>query len=194
MQHLNKFPVLIAALAMCLIVHSAWMPLKAWLAHQLITHSWQQNITHDELAKPWPWADTTPVIKMSVQRLNKELIALQGVDPTSLAFSAGVMHQYNSLTNNRPVVIAGHRDTHFNFLQDIQMKDIISLADTNGVNQLYQVESMEIVDSNDSEMLLDEQSSSLMLITCYPFNSLQSGGSLRYVITAKLLINDINHL
>lgn len=182
-----KAPLIVASLALSLIAHSAWLPLKAWLAHQLISHSWQQSLLSSKPVPPWPWADTSPIAKMTIARLNKELVLLQGVDPTSLAFSAGVMHQYSQLTRNKPFVVAGHRDTHFSFLQDIIMKDIISLADKNGINQLYQVENMEIVDSEDSAMLIDEQDPSLVLITCYPFNALQVGGSLRYVITAKLL-------
>ena len=35
------------------------------------------------------------------------------------------MHQYSNLSENSPFVVAGHRDTHFRFLQDIRMKDII---------------------------------------------------------------------
>lgn len=182
-----KVPYLIASLALCLMAHSAWLPMKAWLAQELIAHSWQQSKMSQSPVQPWPWADTSPIAQMHIKRLDKELILLQGVDPTSLAFSAGVMHQYNSLTNNRPVVVAGHRDTHFSFLQDIIMKDIISLSDKNGINQLYQVENMEIVDSEESPMFINEQNSSLILVTCYPFNVLQSGSSLRYVITAKLL-------
>ncbi len=182
-----KFPKLIASLALCLIAHSAWLPTKAWLAHHLIAESWQRSIQNKSANQPWPWADTHPIAHMAVPRLKKDLILLQGVDPSSLAFSAGVMHQYSSLVNSKPFVVAGHRDTHFAFLQDIIMKDIISLTDKNGINQLYQVEQMEIIDSNDSTMLIDEQDTSLVLITCYPFNALQAGGSLRYVITARLL-------
>ena len=180
-------PALVAALALCLMAHSAWLPIKAWLAHQLISYSWQQNITGNISSKPWPWADTKPIAKMIVPRLNKELVLLQGIDPSSLAFSAGVMHQYSKLTNNKPFVVAGHRDTHFSFLQDIKMKDIISLSDKHGKNQLYQVENMEIIDSDSSDMKIEEQDANLVLITCYPFDALQAGGSLRYVITAKLL-------
>ncbi len=181
-----KLPTLITSLALCLIAYSTWLPAKAWLAHYLITKSWQQSMQSKAPNQPWPWADTHPVAQMKVPRLQEELILLQGIDPTSLAFSAGVMHQYNNLINNKPFVVAGHRDSHFSFLQDIVMKDIISLTDKNGINQLYQVEQMEIVDSEESAMFIDEQDPSLILITCYPFNSLQTSGSLRYVITARL--------
>ncbi len=182
-----KHSSLVASLALCLMAHSAWLPAKAWLGHYLIAKSWQESIQSNSSKQPWPWADTHPVARMEVPRLEQELILLQGADPSSLAFSAGVMHQYSSLVNNKPFVVAGHRDTHFAFLQDIVMKDIISLTDKNGINQLYQVEQMEIIDSEDNAMLIDEQDPSLVLITCYPFNALQAGGSLRYVITAKLL-------
>lgn len=186
---ITKFtvPVVLASSALCIMAHSAWLPTKAWLAHQLINHSWQQAIITKTQIKPWPWADTNPIAKMVIPRLKKELVLLQGVDPTSLAFSAGVMHQYSKLNRNSPFVVAGHRDTHFRFLQDIKMKDIISLADKNGINQLYQVENMEIVDSQSDDLSINDHDPSLVLITCYPFDTLQAGGSLRYVITAKLL-------
>ncbi|TPH12139.1 class GN sortase [Litorilituus lipolyticus] len=178
---------LLTCFALGLIVHSAWLPCKAWLSQQLINYSWHQSQGTAKQITPWPWADTHPVAKMVIARLNKELIILQGVDPTTLAFSAGAMHQYSRLALNKPFVIAGHKDSHFSFLQDLQMKDIISLTDKEGKNQLYQVEHMEIIDSEEQALKIIEQDPNLVLITCYPFNPLESGGSLRYVITAKLI-------
>jgi sortase A len=49
------------------------------------------------------------------------------------------------------------------------------------------VESIEVIDSEKSSLLINEEEPNLVLITCYPFNALQAGGRLRYVITAKLL-------
>lgn len=178
---------LLTCFALGLIAHSAWLPSKAWLSQQLINYSWHQSQGNTKQITPWPWADTHPVAKMVIARLNKELIILQGVDPTTLAFSAGAMHQYSRLTLNKPFVIAGHKDSHFSFLQDLQMKDIISLTNKEGKNQLYQVEHMEIIDSEEQALQIIEQDPNLVLITCYPFNPLESGGSLRYVITAKLI-------
>lgn len=178
---------LITILALGLIAHSAWLPTKAWLSSQLISYSWHKSKQSTQQIMPWPWADTHPIAKMTIARLNKQLIILQGVDPTTLAFSAGAMHQYSHLTNSKPFVIAGHKDSHFSFLQELHMKDIISLTNKEGKNQLYQVEQMEIIDSEEQALQIIEQDPSLILITCYPFNPLVSGGSLRYVITAKLI-------
>ena len=180
-------PLCFICLSMSLILYSAWLPAKAWLAHALIAHSWQQSIASNEQFKPWPWADMQPLAHMKIIRLDKELIVLKGADPSSLAFSAGAMHGYSKLNSSSPVVIAGHKDSHFSFLQDILMKDVISLTNAKGTNQLYQVENIDIIDTADTDIVLAENEPNLILITCYPFDSSTVGGTMRYVITAKLL-------
>ncbi|MFT5299140.1 MAG: sortase A, partial [Colwellia sp.] len=79
------------------------------------------------------------------------------------------------------------RDSHFSFLDEVDMKDIISLTDRYGQSQLYQVEAINIVDASTGQMPLLADDSSLILITCYPFNNSSSNSNERYVITAKLL-------
>lgn len=173
--------------SMTLLLHSLWLPSKAWLSEQLIYHSWRQSQLHQTQVVPWHWADTMAIAELNIERLDKSLVLLLGVDGTSLAFSAGVMHGFSALDGQSPFVVAGHNDTHFAFLQDIHMKDVISLTDRHGHNHLYQVESLAVIDSSTHELSLDKSSKDLVLITCYPFNALQAGGKLRYVITAKRL-------
>jgi sortase A len=67
-------------------------------------------------------------------------------------------------------VVAGHRYSHFSFLDEVFMKDIISLADKYGQSQLYQVEAIDIVDASSGEFPTLTDSSQLVLITRYPFN------------------------
>jgi sortase A len=177
----------IILLAAAIILHSLWLPSKAWLSEQLIYHSWQQTKLNQKAVKPWPWADTVPFAKLSIERLNRSLILLKGADPTSLAFSAGAMHQFSTFDKHSPIVIAGHRDTHFSFIEEVKMKDIISLSDQYGRNHLYEVDELNIVDSEHSELIIEPLTNDLLLVTCYPFNALDAGGSLRYVVKARLL-------
>ncbi len=177
--------IILCVVSLLVIAHSMYLPAKAWLSQQLIAYSWEVTQKTKEASPPWPWADTTAVAKMDIARLNKSMVLLKGTDPTTLAFSAGVMHQYSTLGSNQPFVVAGHRDTHFSFLQNVQMEDVIKLADIDGNTQVYQVESIEIIDSNKTPLLLDMGEPELLLITCYPFNAMRSGGSLRYVVKAK---------
>ena len=189
-----------------LVIHASWLPAKAWLSQQLIQYSWQHSMAaHEKSAvqnqgkllgqgqinpiaiKPWPWADTFPIAELTFQRLDKSIVVLNGGDPTTLAFSAGAIAPFNQPHVTKPFVVAGHRDSHFAFLQDIAMKDVISLIDTQGKKQLYQVENIAIVDAAIGQLPLLADEQSLVLITCYPFQGMSNDADERYVITATAL-------
>lgn len=194
-----------------LCINASWLPTKAWLSQALISYSWQQSmaqqsqltqnhleksyrqgnkakITNTSVAvKPWPWADTFPIAELSFKRLNEDIVVLNGGDSTTLAFSAGAIAPFNQTNSNQPFVVAGHRDSHFAFLEDILMKDVISMTDQHGQSQLYQVEAIDIVDASSGQLPVLANDSSLILITCYPFNAIGNDTNERYVITAKLL-------
>lgn len=170
-----------------LCLHSSWLPIKGWLSQQLISYSWHETISLNQKIKPWPWADTYPIAELSFQRLNKSIVVLNGGDPTTLAFSAGAIAPFNQVLSTKPFVVAGHRDSHFSFLNEVFMNDIISLADSHGQSQLYQVEAIEIVDASTGQLPVLADNSQLVLITCYPFTDASSNSNERYVITAKRL-------
>lgn len=192
MKKVIKASLLITGSLLCL--HASWLPAKGWLSQQLISYSWHQTIDLKQKSKPWPWADTYPIAELSFERLNKRVVVLNGGDPTTLAFSAGAIAPFNKARSTQPFVVAGHRDSHFSFLDEVVMNDIISLADKYGQSQLYQVEAIDIVDASTGELPVLADDSQLVLITCYPFINASNIGSdagsdtnERYVITAKLL-------
>tara|TARA_R110000744_G_scaffold84774_8_gene165960 strand:+ start:3823 stop:4485 length:663 start_codon:yes stop_codon:yes gene_type:complete len=198
-----------------LFIHASWLPTKAWLSQQLINHSWQQSMAaqkhlHEQqknhaqsnlsvhnldshslqkqiAIKPWPWADTFPIAELVFKRLGKSIVVLNGGDPTTLAFSAGAVAPFNQPNITKPFVVAGHRDSHFAFLENVTMRDIISLTDAQGQAQLFQVESIDIVDASAGQLPLLADAASLVLITCYPFAEIGNDSDERYVITAKAM-------
>ncbi|TWX67913.1 class GN sortase [Colwellia demingiae] len=192
MKNLIKTSLLVTGSLLCL--HASWLPFKGWLSEQLISYSWHQTIDLKQKTKPWPWADTYPIAELSFERLNKRVVVLNGGDPTTLAFSAGAIAPFNQARSAQPFVVAGHRDSHFSFLDEVVMNDIISLADKHGQSQLYQVEAIDIVDASTGELPILADDSQLILITCYPFTNTRNIGNVadsdsneRYVITARLL-------
>lgn len=192
MKNLIKKSLLVTGSLLCL--HASWLPIKGWLSEQLISYSWHQTIGLQQKTKPWPWADTYPIAELSFERLNKQVVVLNGGDPTTLAFSAGAIAPFNQARRAQPFVVAGHRDSHFSFLDEVVMNDIISLADKHGQSQLYQVEAIDIVDASTGELPVLADDSQLILITCYPFTNTRnianvagSNSNERYVITARLL-------
>ena len=51
----------------------------------------------------------------------------------------------------------------------------------------YQVSDIQIIDSDKVDIDIGSGQAELKLVTCYPFNAVVAGGSLRYVVTASLL-------
>jgi sortase A len=84
-------------------------------------------------------------------------------------------------------VIAGHRDTHFSFLREVEIGESLVIERNGGRKHLYKVIAIDVVDSRRGSLLLDTDAAMLSLVTCYPFESGDPGGPLRYVVTAKRL-------
>ena len=125
-------------------------------------------------------ADTVPAAVLSAPGRGVRLLVLEGDSGRNLAFGPVLA---SGRSGSRDVVISGHRDTHFRFLQDLQFGDRLRLA-TRGGSREYAVRELEVVDSRRQEIVIDPGIERLSLVTCYPFGSPLAGGPLRYVVTA----------
>jgi len=116
-----------------------------------------------------------------------DLIVLAGASGRTLAFAPGHMSASAMPGEVGNAVIAGHRDTHFQFLKDVQLGELVKIESSTGFRHLYKVVGVDIVDSRKGSLLLDTEVAMLSLVTCYPFDARESGGPLRYVVTARML-------
>jgi len=165
----------------------AYIPAKAWLAQELMQRAWRRSQGGDTEVAPWPWADTWPVARLSARDGNVELIVLEGESGRTLAFAPG--HLSVSAFPGEPgnSIIAGHRDTHFQFLQYMEKGESIVFEMPDGIHHRYQVTDIDVVDSRRGSILIDTEAPMLSLVTCYPFGAPEAGGPLRYVVTAKMI-------
>jgi sortase A len=156
---------------------------KAQLAQYLLTNAWTKTLDGNPKVKPWRWADTHPVAKITFD--NKlDYIILAGGSGRTMAFGPGHVSATPLPGNGGNSVIVGHRDTHFSVLKDLTPGDIIQVQIPNKLIS-YKVVNSFIVDQSQSEVMQDFGSEQLTLITCYPFDALQAGGPLRYVVRAE---------
>ena len=159
---------------------------KAWLAPLLLERAWQQSMeTQGQPVKPWPWADTWPVAKLSVPSQGISQFVLAGDTGNSLAFGPG--HNLASAELGTPgsAMIGGHRDTHFAFLGNLQPGQRILLRLPTGALKQYRVRQTAVVDSSDGQPLWSSGDEQLLLVTCYPFDALMTGGPLRFIVLAE---------
>ncbi len=165
----------------------AYIPAKAWLAQELMQRAWLRSSVNNNHQAPWPWADTWPVARLSARSGDVDLIVLAGGSGRTLAFGPGHLSASSLPGEVGNSVIAGHRDTHFSFLKDIQMGETLRVEGVDGLGHLYRVIGIDVVDSRRGSLLLDTDAAMLSLVTCYPFDGEDAGGPLRYVVTAELV-------
>lgn len=180
-----------AALATALLLltlalwgQAAWIHAKAHVAQYLIASAWQRTLAQPHTIQlPWEWADTWPVLRLQWSAGNTDLYVLAGSTGNVLAFGPGVPFGSGRIGSGA-VVVAGHRDTHFAFLEQLQQGSELRVQDVAGNWFTYRVSAIEIVDSTANLLQLDPTQDSLTLLTCFPFDTLAPGGPLRYVVTA----------
>jgi len=162
----------------------SWMYAKARLAQMLLQRAWSRTLTGERLVKPWPWADTYPVAKLTVPSLQIDLIVLNGAYGRTLAFGPGYSESSAFPGSPGTTILTGHRDTHFYFLKRLKRQDEILIETDQRTSQRYLVQSSQIVDARTASIRLTKGGNQLTLVTCYPFDTVFTGGPLRYVVTA----------
>ncbi|MBW0147828.1 class GN sortase [Marinobacter arenosus] len=181
---MSRLFLLLVTSSATLLVFGLWIPLKAVVAQELLELAWAESQARQTATRPWPWADTWPVGRLTVPELDQSMIVLAGGHGESLAFGPGQV--LGSDYGRGPTVIAGHRDTHFDQLKYLKTGSELRLQGRDGGWRTYRVLATRIVDSRSEQIdtrLLEEDT--LLLVTCYPFDSMDAGGPLRYVVEAQ---------
>ena len=178
--------VAFAAGLICLTA-GVWIPVKAWAAQLLIDAAWRREHAVSQIAAPWPWADTRPIAKLTLGEGTAEttLIVLEGSSGRNLAF--GPVHDAASVAPGAlgNSVIEGHRDTHFKILRTAKPGDRVSVEALDGSRFIFVVTDVGVVDSRRTRIVLDANAALLTLVTCYPFDAINPGGPLRWLVTAE---------
>jgi sortase A len=178
---------LILSIGSCFLVSGSWIQIKAVVAQALLERSWVQTLDHGSPVQPWPWADHWPVAQLKLPRAKSELIVLNGDRGSSLAFAPGWNTNSAKPGEQGVMVISGHRDTHFKILKDTEIGDLIEVVTPQGQAVKCQVKTLEVVDSRVATINTEQSGQVLVLVTCFPFDAVVAGGSLRYVVTAKAM-------
>ena len=174
----------LAVIGLACITAACWIHVKAFAAQVLINAAWERTQNGAAQPRPWPWADTSPVARITFHDW-KTLVVLEGSSGRNLAFAPS--HDAASVLPGEPgnSVISAHRDTHFRELEHVRLGDRIRVERPDGRVFLFSVTDMRVVDSRHARLALDADMPRLTLVTCYPFEAIQPGGPLRFVVTAS---------
>lgn len=174
-------PAVLLAVSILFWTDGLYIHAKARLAQYLIAQSWSSNQN-----KPWPWADTWPVARLRFDRHDTYVLA--GAHGSALAFGPGHVDGTALPGSEGTSLVAGHRDTHFAFLAEMANGDVLEVQSSDKRWLGYEIVSIEIVDTRQSDrMAIDNALNQLVLVTCFPFDAIEAGGPLRFVVTARFV-------
>jgi sortase A len=167
-----------------------YLLLKAELAQELLANAWQKSISIDVEAiieKPWPWADTWPVLNIELPSIDLSSIVLKDTSGESLAFGPGLMTPNILPGDKGNSFIAAHRDTHFKNIGLLKLGERMLIENTQGERLEFIIDQIQIVDSDKQYPITQMLDRRVTLVTCYPFVTTVANSPLRYLVSGVLM-------
>jgi sortase A len=130
-----------------------------------------------------PLVDGQAIGEIHIARLGLSEVIGQGDSATVLRRGVGHLADTAWLGEKGNVVLAGHRDTVFRSLREIQLGDRIDVLAANKVVH-YEVQSTIVVSPQTLSVLAASDDNTLTLITCFPFGFIGAAPN-RFVVRAR---------
>jgi|SRR6185312_7092834 len=144
-----------------------------WTQHRL-RQQWQQQQerpTARPIASPASarsrLASYDGGVRLIIPEIHLDDVVVRGTSYDDLLVAPGMLEGTPLPGQSGNVVIAGHRDTFFRHVSDLNVGDRIELF-SRGQEYDYRVASQEIVSPDDTSVLANTASPQLTLVTCYP--------------------------
>jgi sortase A len=106
--------------------------------------------------------------RIEIPRLSLSTVVVEGIEKRALRRAVGHIPGTALPGQSGNVGIAGHRDTFFRSLKDIQVHDMIVVS-TRWGEYRYRVVSSRVVGPTEVEVLDPTSDEVLTLVTCHPF-------------------------
>jgi len=132
-----------------------------------------------------PPADPTAIGRIEIPRLGLKAIVKEGGDDDTLERAVGLLPGSAHPGQRGNIVLAGHRDTFFWPLQDIERGDQIRIVLPRQTYR-YRVDSIRVVDPAETSALASKGIEELTLVTCYPFQYIGPAPR-RFIVSATRL-------
>ena len=159
--------------------------LKARVSQILLQYAWHKTIKTGEDQRPWKSFDGSPILRLMIPNYEVDQIILRGTSGQSLAFGPAFHEESLLPGNGGTTVLSSHRDSHGIYIKKLQIGDIIKLQDRYKQWHTYHVNDFSIINVSKYSISTLNTEDNLLIITCYPFNTIRSGTSLRYIVRAN---------
>jgi sortase A len=133
-------------------------------------------------ARRSPAVDPSAIGRIEIPRLRVAAIVREGADKKTLERAVGHVPGSARPGESGNMVLAAHRDTFFRPLRRIRVNDRIRVVVPPNTYE-YRVESLRVVEPDETDVLASNGVEELTLITCYPFRFIGPAPE-RFVVSA----------
>ena len=167
------------------IAKASLMPIKAIIGQHYLEVAWKDSLKSNKLSKPWKSADFYMIGELKIPKLKISRVILNSSTGEAMAWGIGRVNNAQSSSKGGPIILAGHRDSHMQFMSKLNVGDKIELMMSNRVLKTFIISKTDITKKPELAVsALNTKNEILILTTCWPFNS-QKPGSERYIVTAE---------
>lgn len=167
---------LIAVAGLCWLSLALLVPLKGVLAPILIAHAFDDPRSD---GRPWSWADWQIHSKIDFPSMGQSRYTLTGATHRALAFGP------TTEVRGEATLMFGHRDTHFELLQNSKIGDQITVTPYGeNARQVYEVQAIWTAHKDALYIPEGGHKKGLLLITCYPFGGVMLDRPERFLVWA----------
>ncbi len=158
----------------------SYIPAKAAVAQLLLNRAWEETLATGERVKPWGWADTWPVARLSIA--GETYIVLADAGGQSLAFGPSHVSGTALPGEAGTSVISAHRDTQFSGLAELEPGDRVTVEGVDGEIHDYRVWQSLVLSEPVLKLPVDSSGRRLVLVTCWPIGALDPSPEQRYAV------------
>ncbi|MEN9849831.1 MAG: hypothetical protein RL368_2571 [Pseudomonadota bacterium] len=179
--------IVIGALLMMIVWNSShgkslYSP-QAWVAHGLLHTAWVRTQASGRQVKPWPWANTYPLARLSIPQLNFERVILARASEGVSSYALGHLDSSAIPGELGNSILSVHPDTDLRILQNLHVGDLLVLESLRSGLWRYKVSDIQVVEKSNMQLLTPIMNRRLTLISCYSCTSERD--LWRYVIVAE---------
>jgi sortase A len=171
---------LLFACAAVLLGYWGYVQVDAWLFQNEESAALQRFVPQ-RAGTPAP--EVGLVGRIEIPRIELSVVISEGTSDKTLRRAAGHIRGTGVPGEPGNVGIAGHRDTFFRPLRNIQNNDLITVTTFGGAYR-YRVVSTKVVNPDNVDVLDPDGKEILTLVTCYPFYFVGPSPS-RFIVRAE---------
>jgi sortase A len=178
------FSLVIALSSVWQFTNNSLISLQNVVTQGLLHTAWVRTQSSGHQVQPWPWAETVPIARLSIPRLNAKHVVLaytdQKLPPIAITHANSSIppgELGNSILNISP---EGYRS----FLRRLKPGDILLLESVHSGLWRYRVSTIYVVEKSNTVLIEPSLNRRLTLVSCYRCDQ-QQKNRFRYVVVAE---------